>query len=261
MKNSIFSAEYWKAAVGELKQIKKLALAALVCALCVVVDGLLTIPLNQTMQIKFAFIPMAVGVAVYGPVLGGVVAILTDTLSFFIFNQGFPYFPGYMISELLAAVIFGLFLYRRKINVWRLFAAKVLVNFPINVALGAFWSYLLYDAAYILDLWSRLLKNALFLPLEVMVLCGLFALLIPFCAKSGLLPQHGERELQRLSFGASAFPVLALSCLIGGSCSLIYALKAGEISWIFWIISIALLGGAVAFPILGHLRKKNAKEE
>lgn len=258
-KESILSAAYWKAAVGELKQLKKLAIAALICALCVVVDGFLTLPLGQTLQVKFAFIPMAVGVAVYGPVMGAVVAALTDTLSFFLFNGGWAYFPGYMLSEVLAAMIFGLFLYRKKITVWRLFGARTLVNFPINVALGALWSYILYDAAYIADLWLRLVKNALLLPLEVILLAALFALLIPVCARMRLLPAHGAEELQRLSVGASTFPVLALSCLIGGGCSIYYALRA-EQPWIFGLLGGLLLAGAAALPIIGALMKKKNAE-
>lgn len=255
----IFTKEYWKAACGELKKLRMLALAALICALSVVLGGLY-IPLSNSLQIHFTFFVVAFGCAVYGPVTGMAVAALADLLNYFLFLGGYAYFPGYMLSEMLAALIYGLFLYRQKITVYKLFWSKVLVNFPVNVALGALWSQILYGKGYIADLWVRLVKNALLLPLEVILLALFFGMMIPVLSKMKLLPAHEEKDLRRLQIGSSAFPVLALSCLLGGVCSGYYACTAASGNWIFYLLGGLLLLAAAALPILGRIWQKRKKE-
>lgn len=254
-KTNIFTAAYWRAACGELKKLDRLVLAAVICALCVVMGGFY-IPLTNSLQIHFTFFVVAVGCAVYGPVTGMLVAAAADLINYFLFLGGYPYFPGYMVSEMLTALIFGLFLYRQKITVFKLFCSKVLVNFPVNVVLGALWSRILYDKGYIFDLWQRLLKNALLLPLEVITLAAFFAMMIPFLSRMRLLPAHREAELRRLSFNASIFPVLGLSCLLAGGCSIYYGISAAN-GPLLYILGGALLAAAVALPIIGwELNKK-----
>ena len=129
---------YWRAAVKELKSLKRLVFAALMCALSIVI-GALYVVVGDNLRVYFTFFVTAVGCAVYGPVMGMLAAAVTDTLNFFLFPSG-PYFPGYMLSEMAAALIYGLFLYRKKITVLRLFGAKFLVNYLVNVGLGCLWS-------------------------------------------------------------------------------------------------------------------------
>ncbi|MGN0981300.1 MAG: folate family ECF transporter S component, partial [Candidatus Limivicinus sp.] len=91
---------YWKSAAGELKSLKRLVFAALMCALSIVV-GALYVTVGDNLRVYFTFFITAVGCAVYGPVVGMLVAAVTDTLNFLLFPSG-PYFPGYMLSEMLA---------------------------------------------------------------------------------------------------------------------------------------------------------------
>ena len=168
---------YWRCACRELRSLRRLTFAALICALSVVV-GALYVVVGDNLRVYFTFFVSAVGCAVYGPVLGMVVAVVTDTLNFLLFPSG-PYFPGYMFSERVAALIYGLLLYRRKITVLRLFCAKFLVNYLVNVGLGSLWSQILYGKGYLYYLVKSLVKNSLLLPLEVMLMAALFALLVP----------------------------------------------------------------------------------
>lgn len=215
---------YWRAAVQELKSLKRLVFAALICALSIVV-GALYVMVGDNLRVYFVFFVTAVGCAVYGPVMGVLVAAVTDTLNFLLFPSG-PYFPGYMLSEMAAALIYALLLYRKKITVVRLFGAKFLVNYLVNVGMGCLWSQMLYGKGYLYYLVKSLVKNSLLLPLEVMALAALFAVLVPVFSRFGLLMDHEKHELQRLTVGQSAFPVFGLSCLIGGGCSVYYSSTA-----------------------------------
>lgn len=247
---------YWRAAAGELKSLKRLVFAALMCALSIVV-GALYVMVGENLRVYFTFFVTAVGCAVYGPVLGMLVAAVTDTLNFFLFPSG-PYFPGYLLSEMAAALIYGLFLYRRKITVLRLFGAKFLVNYLVNVGLGCLWSQMLYGKGYVYYLVKSLIKNSLLLPLEVMALAALFAVLLPVFSRFGLLPGHEKRELQKLTVSSSAFTVFGLSCLLGGGCSIYYGAGAGGfmiLGIVLWILGVLLLA---AGPVI---RRKRLAEE
>ena len=247
---NIFSKDHWS--TNSRTHLRNLAIAGVICALCVAMSGLY-IPLSNSLQIQFTFIVVALGCAVYGPFMGMAVAAVVDLISYFLFLSAYPYFPGYMVSEMLTALIFGLFLYRRKITVYKLFWSRALVNVFINVALGALWSKMLYGKGYIADLWIRAVKNTLLLPLEVLMLAAVFGLMIPVLSRMKLLPAHDGAALQKLQFGASIYPVFALSCLLGGGCSIYYAVTSGALAWLFYLLGGLLLGGAI---VLMYMKQK-----
>ena len=257
MGNSILSKNYWKCACGELKKLRMLTFAALCCALSIVV-GALYVVVGDNLRMYFTFFITAVGCAVYGPVVGILVAAVTDTLNFLLFPSG-PYFPGYMLGEMLAALIYGGFLYRQKITVLRLFSAKLLVNYIVNVLLGCLWSKILYGQGYLYYLAKSVIKNTLLLPIEVILLAALFSVLIPVFSRFGLLPQHEKKQLQKLKISSSAFTVLGLSCILGGLCSYYYSTTQNSGQLAFGIMGICLVVIGVALLIGGMVynRKKN----
>ncbi len=244
MENSILSPSYWRSALGEVKNLRRLTFAALCCALSIVVGGFF-ITVGENLRVYFTFFITAVGCAVYGPVLGVMVAAVTDTLNYALFPTG-AYFPGYLLSEMAGALIYSLLLYRRKITVLRLFGAKFLVNYAVNVCLGCLWSQMLYGKGYLYFLVKSLVKNTMLLPLEVMALAALFSVLLPAFSRLGLLPGHSQKELQKLRFTSAAFPVLGLSALIAGGCSYYYSTTQGS-PMVFLVLTtvLAVLGAGL----------------
>ncbi|MBQ9268253.1 MAG: folate family ECF transporter S component [Oscillospiraceae bacterium] len=251
MIQSTFSPAYWKAAWGELKSLRRLVFAALICALCVVV-GSLFITVGDNLRVKFTFFFVAVGSAVYGPILGLLVGAVSDILGYVLFPSG-AFFPGYTLSSMLGALIYALLLYRKKITVLRLFCAKFLVNYLVNVLLGSLWSRMMFGKGYLYYMTTSLIKNSLLLPVEVMLLAALFAVLLPVFSRMGLLPGHEKRELDRLTLGSSALPVFGLDCIAAACFSLYYSttLENGVLIFrilagVLFLLGIGLLlGGAV----------------
>jgi ECF transporter S component (folate family) len=174
---TVFSAEYWNLARRELHKPAALALGALVSALIILL-GYFRIPLAENLNIYITFLAQAVGGALYGPVMGMLVGAVSDTLGFAVNSGGYPYFPGYLVTDMLAGLFYGL-LWRRRITVLRLITVKAAVNGIVNVLLGSLWSMILYGKAYFVYFWVSLAKNAILLPLEVLLLVLLFAALIP----------------------------------------------------------------------------------
>lgn len=251
MEDSIFSPAYWQEAWAQIKNLRQLTFAALVCALSVVAGGFF-ITVGDNLRIYFTFFITAVGCSVYGPVLGLMTAAVTDTLNYVLFPAG-AYFPGYLLSEIAGALIYSLFLYRRKITVFRLFGAKFLVNYLVNVGLGCLWNQILYGKGYLYYMVKSLIKNSLLLPIEVMAMAALFSLLLPVFSRLGLLPRHSGAELQKLRFTAAAFPALGLSALLSGLCSYYYCRTQSSGTTMFLLLAIILCLLGCALLIAGGI--------
>ena len=255
MIQSTFSPGYWRAACGELKNLRRLIFAALICALCVVV-GSLFITVGDNLRIKFTFFFVAVGSAVYGPVAALLVGTVSDILGFVLFPSG-AFFPGYTLSSMLGALIYALLLYRKKITVLRIFCAKFLVNYLVNVLLGSLWSKMMFGKGYLYYMTTSLVKNTLLLPVEVMLLSALFAMLLPVFSRMGLLPGHEKKDLQKLTFSSSAFTVFGLDCLVAAAASLYYSTTIQNGVLVFRVLAATLAVLGVGLLIAGALRHRN----
>lgn len=259
MENTILSKNYWKSACSEAKKLRMLMFAALCCALTVVI-GSLYVVVGDNLRVYFTCFIIAVGCSVYGPVLGALVAVVTDTLNFILFPSG-AYFPGYMIAEVIAAVIYGAFLYRTRISVVKIYCARMIVNYLCNVLLGALWSSILFGKGYLYYLVTSIVKNTLLLPFEAIIMALLFSMLIPVFSRFGLMPVHGEKELQRLKLSSSVFTVFGISCILGALCSLYYS-TTQEKPVVFYVLAAVLVLGAVGLFVGGIVfRRRRAKKQ
>ncbi len=189
---SPFSKEYWKEATKECSKINMIALAAMLIALRSVVN-FIRIPVGENLNIFFTYLISALGGAIYGPVMAFITGAVYDILSFIIYPDG-PFFIGYTLNTALAAAIYGLFLYRQRITVFKCLFAKLSNNLIVNVLLGALWSSMLYSKGYIYYLIKALSKNFILLPLEVLLMISFFKLLAPFLVKRNLIVNQSDKE-------------------------------------------------------------------
>ncbi len=189
-----FSAAYWREAARELKDSRKLTVAALMVALCILLSYIPSVPLIGGSKLTWGFLGRSVCAWVCGPVLVSVFAVAEDLLSFFLTGGGgYPFFPGYTLTTVLGCLIYSLFLYRARLTVRRVFFAKLLTNIQ-NVLLGALWSSILYGKAYLVMAADSALKNIIMLPFQTVLLVALFAALAPVLGKMHLIPaRNGGR--------------------------------------------------------------------
>lgn len=187
-----FSAAYWKTAATELKNYRALVFSALMIAACIVLSHC-KIPLGENLSLSVTFLARALCALVCGPVVVILFGAAEDTLSFFLSSGGYPYFPGYMLTTILGCMIYALFFYRAKITWRRIILAKVITNIQ-NVLLGSLWSAMLYSKGYIYYLTTSAVKNALYLPLQILMLGFLLQALLPVLHKTGKLPLQLPEE-------------------------------------------------------------------
>ena len=125
-----FSKAYWRDAVSELKSTKMLVFAALMIALRVALK-LVAIPLAPNLKINTAFLANALGAMVFGPVMAGLSAIVSDVLGVLI--TGDQYFPPFVLTEIAGSMIFALFLYRAKLTPTRVMLSRFCICFFVNI--------------------------------------------------------------------------------------------------------------------------------
>ena len=190
-----FSTAYWRDAVRELKDLRKLTFAALMIAMCVVLSHVPSVPLFGGAKITWGFLARSVCALVCGPVLGVAFGFAEDILSFFLTGGGgYPFFPGYTLTTMLDVLIYALFLYRAKLTVRRVFLAKLLTNLQ-NVVLGSLWSAILYGKAWSVMAIGSFWKNLIMLPFQTLLLVVLFGALLPVLRRTGLVDRSTPAKI------------------------------------------------------------------
>lgn len=243
--DTIFTRSYWRAALGEAKNLRKLVLCAMFCALSVAVSSV-SIVIGENLYIYFTCYVNVVACAVCGPVLALIYGAAADTLNFVLFTHA-GYFPGYLLSECLGCLIYALLLYRRRVTLTRLFAAKFLVNYGVNVALGSVWSAVLFSKGYLYYMVKSLIKNTILLPFEVVLMAAIFAMLLPAFSRAGLLGAMGESDRSRLRPGRSALPVFGADFLLCAAAAAYFGVQNGTQRIFF---PVAAAAGAVGLTLL-----------
>lgn len=186
-----FCAAYWKCASSEFRDLRKLLVAALFIALEMAIASV-AIPVAPNLWIYFTFLVKSIGAMIYGPVVGLLSGFVADNLSYFLHPSG-PYFPGYTLSTMLSMLVYGLFFYRAKVGPVRILLCKLCVNLFINVGLGCLWSTMLYGKGYLYYAAKSIVKNALLLPVECILMGLLFAAVVPLLVRARLIPPGMQR--------------------------------------------------------------------
>ena len=181
----IFSPDYWKSAARQYTFLHIIAIVGVLIALDVAISTLF-IPVGDNLRIKFDFLSRAV--------IGMVGGMIADLLGFALHPVG-GFFPGYTLSAMLGSLVYALFFYRSKINVIRIVLAKLTVNLFINVLLGSVWSVIIGKYGYLYYLTSSVIKNAIMLPIECVMLYLLFTALIPVLARMKLVPKPEKKYI------------------------------------------------------------------
>ena len=190
-----FSLAYWRVAAQELKKPKSVILAALFMALNMTISSYF-IPLGDlSLRIYFTFFVKAVGCMIYGPVVGMISGGAGDLLGYFLHPVG-GFFPGYTLTSILSGLFYGVFFYRARLSVLRIFLCKLSINALINVGLGSLWNMIIYHKGYYFYLAKSVVKNAALLPFEVVLLVLFTQAMIPILLRAKLIPQDTPRRIK-----------------------------------------------------------------
>lgn len=166
----------FSASASSLRRTYTLALTGVLIAMQLALSSV-AVYVTADMRITFGFLTIAATATLFGPVVAGVHGALADILAYFLFPAGGAYFPGYTLTALLAGLLYGLFFYRRKVRLWHVLVAQLVVDLLCHVLLNTLWRSMTGGSAMMALLPVRLLKNALCYPVNCALLYFLHRLL------------------------------------------------------------------------------------
>ncbi len=219
-----FSKAYWVDAASELKNTKILVIAALMIALRVALKGL-AIPIAPNLKINIAA-PLinALGAMIFGPVVAGLGACVSDTLGCMLFPSG-PYFFPCMFVEVAGSMLFAMFFYRQKITVTRVILARfsmdLLVNICLNSAIMCWYYQVIMGKSYVVMILPAVIKNLCMFPIEAFILTLFLAVMIPVTYRMGLTFDD-TADRNSLKFSTKQFTLLLVLFAIGVGCVVAY---------------------------------------
>ena len=153
---------------------KKLVFMALMVACNIILVRVFVIDVNPTLRIDFGYLSNAMAGMVLGPVLGGITAAVSDILGVILKGQLGTYFPAFTLNSILYGVLYGLFLYKKEKTFLRISLCIAVTLVFLGVFLFPIWSYMFYQiilkkpALYFSILYTAIIKNAIFYPIQVM---------------------------------------------------------------------------------------------
>lgn len=154
---------------------KKIILTAILLALLIILSRFLSIK-TPILKISFAFVPTMLCAVWLGPKWTILLNVLGDVIGATLFPTG-PYFVGYTISTAVAALIYGLLLYKKSSDTYnnkqfliRLVLSTLLVAVIVNMGLNTLWSAITTGKAFWVLLSTRIVKQLIMIPIHVIVI-------------------------------------------------------------------------------------------
>ena len=160
--------ELYLASVREFASAKTLALCGVMGALSLVLGMVATISVGPYLKIGFSGLPNRMVECLFGPVVGCIFGGTMDILKFVAKPDG-PFFFGFTFNAMLAGILYGSMLYRRRITLARVFAAELTVKLIVNCLFNTLWISVLYGKGFLVLLPARLIKNAVMLPVDTAI--------------------------------------------------------------------------------------------
>ena len=188
-----FSADYWRDASREVRDLRKLLFSALMIALCIVLAQVPSVPLFGGAKVTWGFLARSVCALVCGPLLGLVFGFVEDILGFILQPTG-DFFPGYTLSTMAGVLVYALCFYRARITVLRIVLANLVVNLLVNALMGSLWNLMLRGGVYWGWFLPSLGKNLVTVLPKTLVIYVLFQALLPILQQMGVIPRQLDEK-------------------------------------------------------------------
>ena len=152
-----------------LKETKVLTFCGMMGALALILSYVATIKIGQFIRIGFSGLPGQIVDYIFGPWIGAIFAGTMDIVKWFVNGDG-EFFPGFTITAIVAAIIYGLFLYNKPVKVSNVFFSQLLVKVFCNIGLNTLWLKMMYNQAVLAILPGRIVSNAVMLPIDCFIM-------------------------------------------------------------------------------------------
>ncbi len=178
--------------LDELRNVRAVTFCGIMAALAIVLNYVASINVGDYIRIGFSGIPNQAVAYLFGPAIGSIFGGMLDVIKYFLKPTG-AFFPGFTLSAVLGGIIYGIFLYRKKVTIARVFFAQLAVKAFVNVCLNTFWLNILYKSAIVAILPERIISNLIMLPIDTFI-CFVVLRLVEKTVKPSFDRMRGERN-------------------------------------------------------------------
>ena len=148
--------------------LKKLISMSLLVALATIAKRFLGYN-DKIISVSFGFVPIALAGMLFGPLGGVATAAVSDLIGSLLFPTG-PFHPGFTLAAALTGLFYGLFLNKQPLNRMRIVLCQLLITVLIHMFINTLLLVPIVGRGFLAILPLRILKNALFFPVEIFVL-------------------------------------------------------------------------------------------
>lgn len=162
MKNAIAR---FKTSTFELKKVKNLAITAMLVAISIILSYF-SVQVTPTIRVGFSFFPVAIMGFLFGPVVSIIGSISIDFINF-VFKPGLGFNPGLTFCAMITGLIYGIFLYQKKIKLPRVVLAWLTNIIISNLLLKSAFLAPMVGLSYFPVLVSRIPPQVITIVIEV----------------------------------------------------------------------------------------------
>lgn len=161
--------KFYVDSIQEFKITRNMVICGFMAALAIVLNYVTSIDLGPYIRIGFSGIPNRMVEFLFGPIIGCIFGGTLDILKFLIKPTG-SFFFGFTFDAMLAGIIYGSILYKKPVKFWRIFIAELLAKVIVNCFFNTLWLCILYGKGFFVILPTRILRNAIMLPIDSVII-------------------------------------------------------------------------------------------
>lgn len=188
-------------AVAGFKNVRTLALTAILIALAVIGYGLLRIEPIPGVRVSFGFVFLATIAFLFGPVTAFFAGVMANMLAFVMFPSGASFNPLFDLNRGVAGILYAIFLYKRNFKseyfiIW-VIAAKASVNFICHIVINTYlliWMGFIHSDSINVFTTIRVFRNVLFLPVEIIIMFIVLKFAAVYARKYNFISERSERR-------------------------------------------------------------------
>lgn len=152
----------------EFKKINTITCCAMFGAMSIVLSYVASIRVTPNLKIGLGALPNEMVDYLFGPIVGCLFGGGMDVIKFMLKPDG-GFMPGFTFNAMLAAFIYGLFLYKKPLSLPRMIIAKYIVAILCNIILGTYWLSMVNGKGFLALLPGRAIKNMIQAPVDAIL--------------------------------------------------------------------------------------------
>ena len=155
----------FSASLHELKDLRNVVFCGLLGAMAIALDQFTTIKIGEYIRIGFSGYPNRICDYLFGPVTGAIFGAVMDILKFMVKPDG-VFNPLFTLVPMVAALICGIFWYRKKVTIWRVAIAQLFVKVICNIFLNTWFISITGGKAMMAIIAPRVIRNLVMWPID-----------------------------------------------------------------------------------------------